>query len=171
MPDNLYFREPATQTMLLDVLFIYCKLNPDVSYRQGMHELLAPILWVVSRDAISLKADEEGSSSRTDDQMLLSILSQRFIEHDAFTIFGVLMQTAKSFYETTGGGIKSATGSSINSAIVERSCRIHEEYLNMVDPELAQHLQSIDILPQIFLMYVYTKPFSAMHTKIPAYHA
>ena len=87
--------------------------------------------------------------------MLLSILSQRFIEHDAFTLFGILMQTAKSFYETTSSGVKSATGSSMNSAIVERSRKIHEEYLNMVDPELAKHLHSIDILPQIFLMYVY----------------
>ena len=54
MPENLYFRQPDTQRMLVDILFIFCKLNPDVSYRQGMHELLAPILWVVERDAIDL---------------------------------------------------------------------------------------------------------------------
>ena len=40
--------------MLLDILFVFCKLNPDISYRQGMHELLAPVLWVVERDAIDL---------------------------------------------------------------------------------------------------------------------
>ena len=39
---------------LRDILFIFCKLNPDVSYRQGMHELLAPVLWVIERDAIDL---------------------------------------------------------------------------------------------------------------------
>lgn len=53
MPENLYFREPKTQAMLLDILFIFCKLNRDVGYRQGMHELLAPVLWVVERDAIN----------------------------------------------------------------------------------------------------------------------
>lgn len=37
-----------------DVLFVFCKLNPDVGYRQGMHEILAPVLWVVETEAIDL---------------------------------------------------------------------------------------------------------------------
>ena len=152
MPDNLYFREPATQAMLLDVLFIYCKLNGDIGYRQGMHEILAPILWVVSRDAIDLEAQEEGSDTAGDDHLVLSVLSQKYIEHDAFTIFGILMQTAKSFYETASAGEQSTGLGSGNSAIVERSRKIHEDYLQHVDPELAAHLIAIDILPQIFLM-------------------
>ena len=36
---------------MTDILFIYCKLNQDVSYRQGMHELLAPLYWVLEHDA------------------------------------------------------------------------------------------------------------------------
>ena len=153
MPENLYFREPETQTMLLDVLFIYCKLNMDIGYRQGMHEILAPILWVVSRDAVTLGDAEEGSVSvGENDALILSTLSPKYIEHDAFTIFGILMQTAKSFYETTSTMPTSAGSMSGSSAIVERSFRIHNEYLQKVDPELADHLTSIDILPQIFVM-------------------
>ena len=32
---------------MLDLLFIYCKENPELGYRQGMHEVLAPIIFVL----------------------------------------------------------------------------------------------------------------------------
>ena len=35
IPENLYFRQPSTQNALLDMLFVWSKLNPDVGYRQG----------------------------------------------------------------------------------------------------------------------------------------
>lgn len=156
MPENLYFREAKTQSMLLDSLFIYCKLNPDVGYKQGMHEILAPVVWVISRDAVQLSPTEDGSGTIEDnDQLILSMLSEKHIEHDAFTLFGILMQTAKSFYEVSPiippkpGNLASGV-----STIVDRSRRIHEELLHKVDPELALHLTEIDILPQIFVMLV-----------------
>ena len=151
MPENAYFREPSTQAILLDILFIFCKLNADIGYRQGMHELLAPVLWVISRDAVDSgmggnKAEDES------DKLLRSVLDQRYIEHDAFTIFSIIMQTAKSFYETGTNAQQSAVAATISSPIVERSKRIHEDYLRKTDPELADHLNAIDILPQIFVM-------------------
>lgn len=131
--------------MLLDILFIYSKLHPDTGYRQGMHELLAPVLWVVARDAIDPESiNKEG----TEDPLMLEALDARYIEHDAFTLFCVIMQTTKSFYEL--GDVN--PGSSANSPIVVRSHRIHGELLSAIDPELAAHLHVIEILPQIFLM-------------------
>ena len=150
MPENLYFREPATQNMLLDILFIYCKLNRDIGYRQGMHEVLAPIIWVMSRDAIdptSLDKDHP----EMDDLAILS-LDNDYVEHDAFTLFGAIMQNVKSFYETGSNNEPIASGLLNNSPIVERSKRIHENYLHHADPELAEHLTAIEILPQIFLI-------------------
>jgi TBC1 domain family member 5 len=139
MQDNSFFQQPSTQKILLDILFIYSKLHPDIGYRQGMHELLAPILWVVYCDAI----EPDGLASKEgEDILFVDVLDQSYIEHDAFTLFCAVMQTAKSFYEI---------GDSI-SPIVERSRRIHDEYLGEVDPELANHLQVIEILPQIFLL-------------------
>ena len=78
MPENIYFRQPTTQKMLLDILFIYCKLNPDVGYRQGMHELLAPILWVVERDTL-----DETIAYPEADEPISVILSSQHIEHTA----------------------------------------------------------------------------------------
>ena len=36
---------------MLNILFCYARENPDVSYRQGMHELLAPILFVLHSES------------------------------------------------------------------------------------------------------------------------
>ncbi|KAI4750823.1 RabGAP/TBC [Aureobasidium sp. EXF-3400] len=156
MPDNIYFRQPQTQTMLLDVLFVFCKLNPDVGYRQGMHELLAPILWVVEKDAVSSKATDDSS---VEDKMLCHVFDSDFVEHDTFTLFGIVMQGAKSFYEqaahtapsklTTTPAKPAAT---LENPILTRIHRIFDEFLPHVDPTLAQHLQEIDLIPQVFLM-------------------
>jgi TBC1 domain family protein 5 len=152
MPENTYFRQPATQAMLLDILFIFCKLNPDVGYRQGMHELLAPILWVVERDAIS-------DNYARDDAIICQLCDSRFIEHDAFTLFGIVMQNAKSFYEQSAHKMpsrltdkKSSTATPLENPVITRTHRIFNEYLPHVDPDLATHLQSIDLIPQVFLM-------------------
>ncbi|KAI4258665.1 MAG: hypothetical protein L6R42_004962, partial [Xanthoria sp. 1 TBL-2021] len=152
MPENLYFREPATQSMLLDILFIYCKLNPDVGYRQGMHEVLAPILWVISRDAVDLKVSKPTFDQRNPEhRFICECFDGHFAEHDTFTLFGIVMQTVKSFYEV--GIVPSLPSSAPSSSpIVERSRRVHEVYLRQADAELATHLTAIEILPQIFLI-------------------
>lgn len=153
MPDNLYFRQPETQAILLDVLFIWSKLNPDVGYRQGMHEVLALILWVVERDAI-----EENPSARVDpgDSVMLAVFNARFIGHDAFTLFCLIMQGLKSSYEP-GGTINASlttSGNMVHEApIIKRSQRIVRNLLERIDPALANHLEEIAILPQLFVMY------------------
>ncbi|RYP63415.1 hypothetical protein DL770_009394 [Monosporascus sp. CRB-9-2] len=118
LPEVPFYHEPRTQTLILDVLFIYCKLNPDVGgYRQGMHELLAPIVYVLEQDAIDPVGAAPDASA---DLTMVEMLDASFIEHDAFALFSKLMDHAKSFYE--------------------------------VDPELSDHLKSIEVLPQIFLI-------------------
>jgi len=155
MPENIYFRQPTTQKMLLDILFIYCKLNPDVGYRQGMHELLAPILWVVERD--TLDATVAYSES---DELLSVIVSSKHIEHDTFTLFGLIMQTAKSFYDPAVGIWNTQSKATLpdrkdnqqESPILQRCNHIFNDLLPNADPELADHLHNVEIAPQIFLM-------------------
>lgn len=74
MTELEFFRQDSTQLMMCNILFVYCKLNPDLSYRQGMHELLAPILWVVDQDAVDL-----GQSSKAlgEDVVVRAIVSFR----------------------------------------------------------------------------------------------
>ncbi|KAI1879592.1 hypothetical protein JX265_002546 [Neoarthrinium moseri] len=144
LPDEPFYHRPDIQTLILDVLFIYCKLNPDVGgYRQGMHELLAPIVYVVEQDAINpADAASDGSADLT----MVEMLDANFVEHDSFALFSKLMERAKAFYET---GETSKLG---QSTIVEKSQHIHEVLLYKIDPDLSNHLKNIEVLPQIFLI-------------------
>ncbi|KAL4881149.1 rab-GTPase-TBC domain-containing protein [Aspergillus karnatakaensis] len=149
LQENYFFREPATKAMMIDVLFIYSKLNPDLGYRQGMHELLAPLLWVIDRDAIEPKSLEEFKSKGADDDMMVQLLNPDYIEHDAFTLFCSVMQTTRVYYEHTRH--PSASGQADTVPIVLQCEHIHNQLLVSTDFELADHLQAQEILPQIFL--------------------
>ena len=161
MPEEPYFRRPETQRVLLDILFVFCKINQDVGYRQGMHEILAPILWVIEQDAIDTRDASDNGPSTGEDALTKQVLDSAYIEHDAFTLLSLIMRSAKSFYELGEPDLRpdsASTGSGTPqpgaSPIVERSRRIHEIYLARLDPELAKHLTDIEVLPQIFLMCV-----------------
>ena len=160
MPENVYFEQPSTQRILLDILFVFCKLNPDIGYKQGMHELLAPVLWVIESDAISF-SDVNKSELNEDDSesILLCLLDSNYIEHDAFVIFNIIMQNAKTFYEVKPAlGSRPKAPSSHRSSyndeppIINRINKIYRGYLSVFDPGLATHLHDLDIGPQIFLL-------------------
>jgi TBC1 domain family protein 5 len=141
MPDNVYFRQPATQNMMLDILFVWCKMHPTIGYRQGMHEVLAPLLWVVERDAVDIRTES------STDQNLADMLDLTYIEHDTHTLFALIMQTAKSFFVPAEPG-----STTKETPMLARSARIFETYLPKADPELHAHLTKLDIVPQIFLL-------------------
>jgi TBC1 domain family protein 5 len=130
---------------MLDILFVWCKMHPNIGYRQGMHEILAPILWVVERDAVATTALSAG----TIDNPLVDMLDANYIEHDTHTLFALIMHTAKSFYAPAESG--SITK---DTPMLARSSRIFEKYLPNVDPELHAHLVKLEIVPQIFLLLV-----------------
>lgn len=147
LPDEPFYHQESTQALILDILFIWVKLNPDLGgYRQGMHELLAPLLYVVDEDAI----DRKNIGDAMADPSMVEMLDSYFIEHDTFALFSELMEHTKSFYEVSVDASGPLTGE--QSAIVEKSKMIHEVALMRIDPELAKHLQATEILPQIFLI-------------------
>ena len=45
--------------MMLRILFIYARQTPQLSYKQGMHEILAPIIYVIEKDKI-IASDLQG---------------------------------------------------------------------------------------------------------------
>ncbi|KAI1005844.1 hypothetical protein K3495_g2377 [Podosphaera aphanis] len=157
MPEEPYFRKPNTQRMLLDILFIFSKENLDIGYRQGIHELLAPILWVVEQDALESNDFAVSETDPESDLLMRDILDDNFIEHDAFALLSRVMKSAKVFYQLSEPNDTCTYYSASNilqpriSPIIERSQRIHMIYLACLDPELANHLAKINVLPQIFL--------------------
>jgi TBC1 domain family protein 5 len=155
MPENLFFREPSTQNMMLDILFVYCKINSDIGYRQGMHELLAPFLWVLEQDAIKLPDHPGSIPTSASNIIMMSVSDATYVEHDAFTLFSIIMQPARAFYEPgpeiPPGSVQTKISLRV-SPIVDRSKTIHLSYLAAVDPELSEKLVEIEVLPQVFIM-------------------
>lgn len=138
LPDDPFYHQEVIQTMILDILFLYCKLNPSAGgYRQGMHELLAPIVYVVAQDSVDGK---QSSAVDTFDPTIVELLDASQVEHDSFALFSKVMDRAGAFYEVE------------QNTIVEKSKYIHEVALLKIDEELANHLRDIEVLPQIFLM-------------------
>ncbi|KAL9540772.1 hypothetical protein MBANPS3_009497 [Mucor bainieri] len=168
-PDVDFFRENDVQQRLTDILFIYCKLNRDVSYRQGMHELLAPFYWVLATE--SLDASQLDDQHHTDpaSKVMLQVLDSAFVEHDAYILFDKLMTFGKSWYEFNeevpsrrpasssaakpdilSNHIPKPTDSARLNPVVMTCHRIHHEYLRTVDPRLYRHLESFGIEPQLY---------------------
>lgn len=155
-----FLSEIDGQGKITDILFIYAKLNPDLGYRQGMHELLAPILWVVHHDAIDSESLLKGSKSEDgdggqggDQDLMLQCLDERYVEHDSFMLFCFVMQAARSSYEHDGK-VPSGSGNFDVIPIVTRCENIHQDLLAATDRVLAEHLAEIEVLPQIFLTWV-----------------
>lgn len=103
-PELDYFRLPATQDQMTDLLFILVKhLIPDIGYRQGMHELLAIFVWVVDWDSLEpepqAQAHAPGKNGRTSASLAHLILSREHVEHDAWALFSALMNSAKRLYD------------------------------------------------------------------------
>ncbi|RKP27688.1 rab-GTPase-TBC domain-containing protein, partial [Syncephalis pseudoplumigaleata] len=147
-PDNPYFRTPVTQERMTDILFVYCKIHSDVSYRQGMHELLAPVLMVVDHDALDPEACTDTEDPETAKYMAIT-LNKQFVEHDTFVLFSLIMATAKQWYEFTEEPRRPSMANS-STPILRISHRIHHELLKTIDNELYEHLEQLAIEPQIY---------------------
>lgn len=118
-----------------------------------MHEILAPLLWVIERDAVEVG----GMDNTRVDRILVDMLDSNYMEHDTFTLFSLIMQTAMSFYAPAD-----PESTSKETPMLARCARIFERYLPKADPELASHLVKLEIVPQIFLLYVALSALSTL---------
>ncbi|CAE6482124.1 unnamed protein product [Rhizoctonia solani] len=91
-PDVDYFRSARAQRMLADILFVYSRAHEGISYRQGMHELLAPVLWALDYDSLDGKGEGQ-------DVEMYEFLSRDYVPADAWAIFSRIMEGVGSWYE------------------------------------------------------------------------
>ncbi|KAJ2546782.1 hypothetical protein EV175_005472 [Coemansia sp. RSA 1933] len=168
-PEEEYFRQPHVQKTMCDVLFVFAKVNSSLQYRQGMHELLGPLLMVVERDAVA--AGDVG-----DGFFLSDILDRRFVEHDTFAVFDKLMRMCLPWYRSPSFASppirptkRSGASDEDKQAAIEAmkahtpiiaQCYMMMDKLEAVDPRLAAHLRTLDIEPQLFGIRWYRLLFS-----------
>ncbi|KAI8894099.1 rab-GTPase-TBC domain-containing protein [Globomyces pollinis-pini] len=162
-PDNPVFQQPKVRQILENVLFIWSKMNPNISYRQGMHELVAILFLVVNQDGIQLNAfnqqhinPKEIIITLHDNQTLALPISQMIelfdsehIEADTSILFFNLMKSMKAWYEVHT--VSSKTNLETTQLPILVVCqKIMFEYLQVIDYELYRHLKLLEIEPQLF---------------------
>ncbi|CAG5041280.1 unnamed protein product [Parnassius apollo] len=146
-PDEVYFRDEEVQNLMVRVLFFWARSH-SVGYRQGMHEVLAPLLF-------ELHADRKYAPDNISDT-LKYYLNKEYLEHDSHMLFNAVMKGLEKFY-TTGDVVPTASGRLPTSRSVHNQNevvryleRVKEEYLVPLDFELATHLTECNISMELF---------------------
>ncbi|XP_066350946.1 uncharacterized protein [Miscanthus floridulus] len=213
--DGSYFQTPNCQAMLRRILLMWCLQHPECGYRQGMHELLAPLVYVLQVDIDKLSqvrklhedcfnddfdgvpfpdtdmvfsykprkdpkwhsgadnGDDSESASRVntldeldlDTKEIISlsdaygaegelgiVLSERFMEHDAYSMFDGLMDGGSGVVRMAEFFSTSKVGSSSSLApVIEASSSLFH-LLSIIEPSLHSHFIELDVEPQYFAL-------------------
>uniref|UniRef100_A0A8K9XKJ4 TBC1 domain family member 5 n=1 Tax=Oncorhynchus mykiss TaxID=8022 RepID=A0A8K9XKJ4_ONCMY len=156
-PEMRYFQDEAVRTKLTDILFCYARENELLLYKQGMHELLAPIVFVLHCDH---QAFQHASETAYPSEEMLSLLNPMFHEHDAYAMFSQLMETAEPWFSSleregkdemlTSMPFARPQDSGPSVAIVTKVNRIQDQLVKKHDVELHMHVNRLEIAPQIY---------------------
>lgn len=95
-PGVEFFRKPAIQELMISVLFTYARQFPKMVYRQGMHEVLAPIIFVVYSDQQSMSHVKALETELNPD--LIYLLNPEYLEADSYELFTKVMEGIESYY-------------------------------------------------------------------------
>ncbi|XP_066994903.2 TBC1 domain family member 5 [Anabrus simplex] len=157
-----FFRKEMIQDAMVNILFCYAREHPTMCYRQGMHEILAPLLFVLHCDHQALLHTKEQVNVSS---VIAEVLDPDYLEEDAYTLFSHIMEGIASCYRindmtpTATGyfppNLQSPTG---NGSIVKRTENevvaqlnwIRDELLAPSDRQLYDHLQQLDIPLPLF---------------------
>ncbi|EDV27648.1 uncharacterized protein TRIADDRAFT_53568 [Trichoplax adhaerens] len=169
-PELTFFQSARVKNIMMNILFCYSRDNSALSYRQGMHELLAPIILTLERDIIHTKSKAENLSD-----IAQHLLQEKYLEHDSFHLFAQLMTVAEWWYlqperdemrERTKDKSRPVEnlldvrlfkydqhGSDLDtpsSHLAKKVNYIQNVLLKRIDYELCSHLARLDIAPQIY---------------------
>ncbi|XP_061838478.1 TBC1 domain family member 5 isoform X1 [Nerophis lumbriciformis] len=159
-PEIRYFQDEDVRSKLTDILFCYARENEQLLYKQGMHELLAPIVFVLHCDHQAfLHASETASPS----EEMKCLLDPQYLEHDAYALFSQLMETAEPWFSCYEREVRRGKEEMLSSipfarpqdlgpsvAIVTKVNRIQDQLVKKHDVELHMHLNRLEIAPQIY---------------------
>lgn len=157
--------------MMTSILFTWSKLNSDISYRQGMNELLGILLFVGYAD---VAVDVVGVQNKT--KRVLEVLNNKeHLEADVYWCFARLMdlgicelfnpvvthqnrqKNKKDLFtwdaEKTRNDLVNQDKSQEQSAssILRRCHKVHHQLLQNTDRDLFNHIENKKIEPQMYL--------------------
>ncbi|NWS89674.1 TBCD5 protein, partial [Toxostoma redivivum] len=162
-PEMQYFQQENVRKILTDVLFCYARENEQLLYKQGMHELLAPIVFILHCDHQAFSHASEAAQPRQALEEMKVLLNPEYLEHDAYAMFTRLMKTAEHWFSTFEHDSQKEKDVMITPmpfarpqdlgpsiAIVAKVNQIQDHLLKKHDIELYMHLNRLEIAPQIY---------------------
>lgn len=151
-----FFRGEHVQEIMINILFAYAREYPAMCYRQGMHEVLAPVVFVVHCDQQALLHTQEQSEVSPE---IVAVLDPKYLEADSYTLFRRIMNAIEGSYlipnmapTSTGyfpANMKTTMNNTENQVVAQLNW-IKEVLLAPNDPQLFQHLEKLDIPLQLF---------------------
>lgn len=136
-----------------------------------MHEILAIIFWCTDMDTIETPREQQSTA-----YLASLVLAREYVEHDAYSLFNVLMTNMLSWYDpnlsapsqlSLPNGRKGSVATASVQPIVAKCARIHE-LLKKVDFELWKRMEELQIEPQIYgirwLRLLFSREFPIGHT-------
>ncbi|KAL0410280.1 UNVERIFIED_CONTAM: TBC1 domain family member 5 [Sesamum latifolium] len=151
-----YFQTSGCQSMLRRILLLWCLKNPEYGYRQedgnGIGNGSAKASSLSELDpkiqTIVLLSDAYGAEGE-----LGIVLSEKFMEHDAYSMFDSLMSgaggaVAMAEFFSPSPFRKSHSGS---PPVIEASAALYH-LLSIVDSSLHSHLVELGVEPQYFAL-------------------
>ncbi|KNC30655.1 hypothetical protein FF38_11718 [Lucilia cuprina] len=160
-----FFRKPLVQNSMCNILFYYAREHPYMSYRQGMHEILAPVIFVMYGDHQSLLHFREIAKNVEIDNTLLNVLNPSYLEADSYFIFSRIMSSIESYYRVSNSlptklngassplptsGIENNPNYSSEVEVVGQLNLIRDKILAKEDLHLHNYLMKLDIPLHIF---------------------
>ncbi|KAK3752394.1 hypothetical protein QZH41_008592, partial [Actinostola sp. cb2023] len=158
-PEIEFFSSSKIKEMMLSLLFCYVKKNKALGYKQGMHELLAPIVYVLDCDSKTHKY-MEGDGFR---EVVRCLIDPAYVEHDAFAIFCQLMEVTETWYQHHNQSGQNTTSKFLSksepfagpitvppTAIIKKLNKIQDHLLRKHDTDLWFHLKEMNIAPQVY---------------------
>ncbi|KAK3585053.1 hypothetical protein CHS0354_009904 [Potamilus streckersoni] len=162
-PELAFFKSDEVREMMVNNLFLYSREHDHISYRQGMHELLAPIIFILHCDHQAFLHASEIESLNTFNEsareIITDVMDPKYLEHDAYAMFSQIMQTMEPWYVSKEVDPPKSKDSqpfarpqdlNPSNVIVSKLTRIQDYLLKKTDIELHQHLERLDIAPQIY---------------------
>jgi TBC1 domain family protein 5 len=144
--DDEYFQTKERRDLLVSTLFLWAARNPSISYRQGMHEIIGPVLFCVEAEyAAFTSADTDVATAHP--HVAACFNKKEYIEAHTYWIFERIMAELDVLYNPSPPASQQE-----QPTIVSFCTKVQEHFLRDLDPELCNHLEECFIQAQLYGM-------------------
>lgn len=88
-----FFRQSYVKDQMMSILFLWSRHNQDISYRQGMNEILGSIFFLFHSEKLKSGIDESPEKAAESAESLLKFMNnEKHLVPDMFLVFDRIMQ-------------------------------------------------------------------------------